>query len=175
MNSAHWPTESCLVWKWLLCELNFITIIDNRQWTFFCTQFLLKFHQCDYTWSWISCEICMWKSFTLTQNSHSHRFLLKWLDFADKNCTNNCKRDCILRCWREPLKMFCFILYFILGFLKFYFKIILFNFIWVLDPIEKKIFFCVPKKIIQVWNNMTVSKWHLLKVFQNLKNCHWLP
>ncbi len=63
--------------------------------------------------------------------------------------------------------MFCFILYFILGFLKFYFKIILFNFIWVLDPIEKKIFFCVPKKIIQVWNNMTVSKWHLLKVFQN--------
>ncbi len=32
-----WPTESCLVWKSLLCELCFIQCytIDNRQWTFF--------------------------------------------------------------------------------------------------------------------------------------------
>lgn len=36
MNSAHWPTESSLVWKWLLCETFFMhryTAIDN--WPFF--------------------------------------------------------------------------------------------------------------------------------------------
>lgn len=39
-NLRHCPTESCLLWKLLLCALFFIHLytIDNPQWTFFCPQ-----------------------------------------------------------------------------------------------------------------------------------------
>ncbi len=36
-SNWSWPTESCLIWKWLLRELCFMHsyTIDNKQWTFF--------------------------------------------------------------------------------------------------------------------------------------------
>lgn len=35
-DSLHWPTDSCLVWKWRLCDLCYIHryTIDNWHWTF---------------------------------------------------------------------------------------------------------------------------------------------
>jgi len=40
MDLLRWPTESCLVQKWLLCELCFIYryTVHNRKWTLFCLQ-----------------------------------------------------------------------------------------------------------------------------------------
>lgn len=39
--TPHRPSENCLDWKWLLCELCFVHrhTIDNRQWTFFAPNF----------------------------------------------------------------------------------------------------------------------------------------
>ncbi len=36
VGNVHWPTESCLIWNWCLCELCFIYCytIDNRKWMF---------------------------------------------------------------------------------------------------------------------------------------------
>lgn len=41
----HWPTENCLVWKWLLCE----------QWVFFALKYLLM---------WPHLEVCHTKAFS---------------------------------------------------------------------------------------------------------------
>lgn len=48
---SHLPRESCLVWKWLLCELCFILCyyIDNGY--FFLQKTWLKSHYCDCTHS----------------------------------------------------------------------------------------------------------------------------
>lgn len=45
LKSLSWPTESYLVWKWLLYELYFIQVytIGNGQWTFFSSKFLSPF------------------------------------------------------------------------------------------------------------------------------------
>ncbi len=71
MNSLHWPTESCFVWKWSLCERCFMHYynIDNKQWTF-----LQNFCKFDHTFK---PQLKMYLESLTIQNNKQVPFILK--------------------------------------------------------------------------------------------------